>query len=169
MIFVLMKQLWTYCLIFFICVSCDFFKKPVVTEEVLVAQEKESINLNTVDIFPSFSNCDTLEKELQKTCFFQTLTDQIYDQLTQNNLLVTKTIQDTIQVELHIDTLGIIKVSQIQKNADTAKYIPTLDSLIRVSAENLPKASPAYKRGIPVTTKFILPIILNVEEQKLDD
>jgi hypothetical protein len=150
-------------------VSCDFFKKPVVTEEVLVAQEKESINLNTVDIFPSFSNCDELEKELQKTCFFQTLTDQIYEHLTQNNLRVTKSIRDTIQVELHIDTLGIIKISQIQKKPYTAKYIPTLDSLIKVSVENLPKASPAYKRGIPVTTKFMLPIILNVEEQIVED
>jgi len=169
MIFVLMKQLWTYCLILFLCVSCDFFKKPVVTEEELVAQEKESINLNTVDEFPSFSNCDSLEKEQQKNCFFQTLTDQIYEQLTQNNLLVTKTIKDTIQVELYIDTLGIVNVIDIQKNAVTAKYIPSIDSLIKVSTENLPKASPAYKRGIPVQTKFILPIILNVEEQKLEE
>ncbi|WP_298513381.1 hypothetical protein [uncultured Kordia sp.] len=159
-----MKHLWTYCLIFFICVSCDFFKKPVVTEEELVAQEKESINLNTVDVFPSFSNCDSLEKEQQKTCFFQTLTDQIYEQLAQNNIQVTKTIRDTIQVAIYIDTLGIIKVSDIQKKPYTDKYIPSLDSLIEVSAQNLPKASPAYKRGIPVKTKFLLPIILHVEE-----
>jgi len=166
MIFVLMKQLWTYCLLIFVCVSCDFFNKPVVSQETIVAQEKESINLNTVDEFPSFSNCDTLEKEAQKACFFETLTRHIYEQLTQNNLLVTKTIQDTIQVELYIDTLGIINVSEIQKRPRTAKYIPTLDSLIQVSTQTLPKASPAYKRGIPVGTKFILPIILNVEEEK---
>ncbi|MEM6686913.1 MAG: hypothetical protein AAF617_14105, partial [Bacteroidota bacterium] len=118
------------------------------------------------DVFPSFSNCDTLEKEAQKTCFFQTLTHQIYKQLTQNNLLVTKTIKDTIHVELYLDTLGIINVSKIQKKPRTAKYIPTLDSLITSSTKTLPKASPAYKRGIPVKTKFILPIILNVEEKE---
>lgn len=160
-----MKQLWTYCLFLLVCTSCDFFNKPVVSEEIIVAQEKESINLNTVDVFPSFSNCDSLDKEAQKACFFETLTNQIYEQLTYNNLLVTKTIQDTIQVALYIDTLGVVNVSNIDKNLSTAKYIPSLDSLIKVSTENLPKASPAYKRGIPVTTKFILPIILNVAEK----
>ncbi len=165
MIFVLMKQLWTYCVFLFVCVSCDFFQKPVVSQETIVAQEKESINLNTVDVFPSFSNCDTLDKEAQKTCFFQTLTDQLHTQLTQNNFRVTKTIRDTIKVELHIDTLGIVNVFSINKNLQTAKHIPTLDSLLKTSAQNLPKASPAYKRGIPVKTKFVLPIILNVEEQ----
>ncbi|MEM6718495.1 MAG: hypothetical protein AAF611_04175 [Bacteroidota bacterium] len=166
MIFVLMKQLWTYCFLLFVCASCDFFNKPVVSQETIVAQEKESINLNTVDVFPSFSNCDALDTEAQKACFFETLTNQIYEQLTQNNLLITKHIQDTIQVELHIDTLGIVNISAIQKKPRTAKYIPSLDSLITASTTQLPKASPAYKRGIPVTTKFILPIILNVEEKK---
>lgn len=165
MIFVRMKHFWTYCLILCVCASCDFFKKPVVSQETIIAQEKESINLNTVDVFPSFSNCDELDKEAQKTCFFQTLTNQIHAQLSQHTISVTKSIQDTIQVALQIDTLGVIEVSSINKNMLTAKQIPALDSLIKASTVSLPKVSPAYKRGIPVTTKFILPIILKVEEQ----
>jgi hypothetical protein len=160
-----MKQLCTYGLLLFCCISCEFFTHEVVPEETIVAQQKQSINLDTVDEFPSFPSCTTLEKEAQKKCFFQTLTDQIYERLAQNNLVVTKTIHDTIQVALHIDTLGIIKVSQIQKKPRTTKYMPTLDSLITASVENLPKALPAHKRGMPVATKFILPIILHVDEQ----
>ncbi|MFK7748213.1 MAG: hypothetical protein AB8B65_07480 [Kordia sp.] len=141
----------------------------MITEQEIVAQKKESINLDTVDEFPSFSNCDQLEKEAQKKCFFQTLTNQIYGRLSENNLIVTKTINDTIKVALYIDTLGIVKVSSIEKSDSTHKYIPTLDSLITTSIDNLPKALPAHKRGIPVTTKFILPIILNVAEQTIEN
>lgn len=159
-----MKQLWKYCLILFVCVSCEFINSSVVKEETIVAQEKQSIDLETVDEFPSFVSCDHLEKEAQKNCFFQTLTDQLYERLSQNDLMVSKAIHDTIQVELQIDSLGIIKVFNIQKEAFTTNQLPSLDSLIHASISNLPKASPAYKRGIPVVTKFILPIILHVEE-----
>lgn len=159
-----MKQLWTYCLLFFVCVSCEFFNGAVVKEETIVAQEKQTIDLETVDEFPSFASCDQFEKEAQKNCFFQTLTNHIYERLSQNELIVSKTIHDTIQVELQIDSLGIIKVFDIQKKAFTANQLPSLDSLIYASIDNLPKVYPANKRGIPVVTKFILPIILNVQE-----
>ncbi len=164
MIFVVMKQLWKYGLLFFLCVSCEFFNGSIVKEETIVAQEKLTIDLDTVDEFPSFASCDQLEKEAQKNCFFQTLTNHIYKRLSENELIVSKTIHDTIHVELHIDSLGIIKVVDIKKEAFTTKHLPSLDSLIHASIHRLPKAAPAHKRGIPVATKFMLPIILNVEE-----
>ena len=159
-----MKQLCTYCILLFVCVSCDFINGSVVKEETIVAQEKQSIDLDSVDEFPSFASCDHLEKEAQKNCFFQALTAQIYERLSQNNLVVSKAIHDTIQVQLHIDSLGSIKINNIQKASITSSQLPSLDSLIRESIYNLPKASPANKRGIPVSTKFVLPIILRVEE-----
>lgn len=164
MIFVLMKRLFTYFLILLVCVSCDFINRSVVKEETIVAQEKQSIDLDTVDEFPSFASCDHLEKEAQKNCFFETLTNQIYERLSENDFTVSKGIQDTIQVALQIDTLGIIKIESINKKMVTGEHLPNLDSLIHASINNLPKASAANKRGIPVATKFILPIILNVEE-----
>ncbi|WP_430410170.1 hypothetical protein [Kordia sp.] len=159
-----MKNLWKYCLLLFVCVSCEYINGSIVKEETIVAEEKKSINLDTVDEFPSFESCDYLEKEAQKNCFFQTLTDQIYERLSTNDLVVSKTIRDTIQVSLYIDTLGIIKIEAIQKNKLTSAQLPLLDSLLHASINSLPKASPANKRGIPVATKFMLPIILNVEE-----
>jgi hypothetical protein len=110
MIFVVMKQLWKYCLLLFLCISCEYINSSIVKEETIVAEEKKSIDLDTVDEFPSFKSCDHLEKEAQKNCFFQTFTDQIYERLSTNDLMVSKTIHDTIQVSLQIDTLGIIKI-----------------------------------------------------------
>lgn len=164
MIFVVMKHLWKYCLLLFVCISCEYINSSIVKEETIVAAEKKSIDLDTVDEFPSFKSCDHLEKEALRNCFFQTLTDQIYERLSANDLMVSKTLHDTIQVSLQIDTLGTIKIDAIQKSEFTSNQLPKLDSLIRASITTLPKASPANKRGIPVATKFILPIILNVEE-----
>ena len=164
MIFVLMKHFWIYCFLLVVCTSCEYINGNIVTKETIVAEEKKSINLDTVDEFPSFQSCDSLEKEAQKNCFFQMLTDEIYTRLAINNLSVTKKIHDTIQVSLQIDTLGIIKIDAIKKNQFTSDQLPQLDSLIYESIRNLPKAFPAYKRGFPVTTKFVLPIILDVEE-----
>ena len=164
MIFAVMKHLWKYCLLLLVCISCEYINGSIVKEETIVAEEKKSINLDTVDEFPSFESCDHLEKEAQKNCFFQTLTDQIYERLSGNDFIVSKTIHDTIQVSLQIDTLGIIKIDAIQKSELTVSQLPKLDSLIRASITTLPKASPANKRGIPVATKFVLPIILTIEE-----
>jgi len=164
MIFAVMKHLWKYCLLLFVCISCEYINGSIVKEETIVAEEKKSINLDTVDEFPSFESCDHLEKEAQKNCFFQTLTDQICERLSENDLIVSKTIHDTIQVSLQIDTLGIIKIDAIQKSEFTTNQLSKLDSLLHASITPLPKASPANKRGIPVATKFVLPIILTIEE-----
>lgn len=164
MIFVVMKHLWKYGLLLCVCISCEYINGFIVKEEVIVAEEKKSINLDTVDEFPSFQSCDSLEKEAQKGCFFQILTDEVYTRLSTNDLTVTAEIQDTIQVSLQIDTLGIIKIDNIRKSELTSVQLPQLDSLLHKSIINLPKTSPAYKRGFPVTTKFVLPIILHVEK-----
>lgn len=159
-----MKQLITYCVFIILCTSCDFINSGVVKEETIVAQEKQAIDLSTVDEFPSFPDCDHLTGETQKECFFQTLTNQVYERLTQNEFVVSKRIQDTIQVTLEVDSKGIIKLIHINKQVFTAQQLPSLDSLINVAIQNLPKASPANKRGNLVATKFVLPIILNVAE-----
>ncbi|WP_046755201.1 hypothetical protein [Kordia jejudonensis] len=159
-----MKHLWKYGLLLLVCTSCEYINSTIVKEETIVAEEKKSINLDTVDEFPSFESCDHLEKEAQKDCFFQTLTDQIYERLSVSNLVVSKNIHDTIQVSLHIDTLGIIQIEKIQKSSLTSAQLPALDSILHESINSLPKAYPANKRGIQVATKFILPIILHVEE-----
>jgi hypothetical protein len=42
---------------------------------------------------------------------------------------------------------------------DTVK----IDSILKARLVGFPKINPAIKRGIPVKTQFILPVILKVE------
>lgn len=159
-----MKNILKYSILVFLCVSCEFFNGSVVKEETIVAREKENIDLETVDQFPSFAICDHLAKEELKACFFEAVSNHIYDRLETSDLLVTRTIHDTIYVDLQVDKEGVIVAEAFHKSDIVSKELPQLDSLITESIKSLPKASPANKRGIPVATKFKLPIIINVTE-----
>jgi hypothetical protein len=47
---------------------------------------------------------------------------------------------------------------------DSVAYDKTkIDSILKVRLVDFPKINPAIKRGIPVKTQFILPVILKVE------
>jgi hypothetical protein len=41
-----------------------------------------------------------------------------------------------------------------------------IDSILKVKLVDFPKVNPAIKRGIPVKTQFILPVIIKTENGK---
>jgi hypothetical protein len=50
---------------------------------------------------------------------------------------------------------------------DTISYNTTMiDSLLKARLVDFPKVHPAIKRGIPVKTQFVLPVILNIADKK---
>ena len=55
----------------------------------------------------------------------------------------------------------IIHVTDIEKDAWVLKQMPEFDGVITQSLKNLPKLAPALKRGIPVNTKYRIPVQLN--------
>ena len=60
-----------------------------------------------------------------------------------------------------IDTMGRINVTEIEKDASVLIQMPEFDGVITQSLKNLPKLAPALKRGIPVNTKYRIPVQLN--------
>ena len=67
---------------------------------------------------------------------------------------------ETVDVIFVIDTLGKIRVSNIEKNVLVLDQMPEFDGVVTQSLKNLPKLAPAIKRGIPVNTKYRIPIQL---------
>lgn len=159
-----MKRILVYSILCFLCISCELINGSVVKEEVIVAQEKESIDLETVDQFPSFPACDALSEEVIKKCFLTTLSAHIQTSLSQHNLVVSETLHDTLYVHLQVDKSGVITADSISNQRAIQKQLPTIDRIIFESVKALPSVSPAHKRAIPVITKFKLPIILHVNE-----
>ncbi|PKH67225.1 hypothetical protein CXF59_13990 [Flavobacterium sp. ALD4] len=151
-------------LVFLLFNSCQYFEKQVPSEKELLKKELKAINWKEVDEYPSFVDCDKLENKRQRQqCFFEYLTELIQDKLNSDTLSVLYPELDTIEVKVTIYSNSKMEFEpQFPKDSvayDTIK----IDSILNARLVNFPKVNPAIKRGIPVKTQFILPVILKVE------
>lgn len=151
-------------LVFLLFNSCQYFEKQVPSEKELLKKELKAINWKEVDEYPSFVDCDKVEdKTARQHCFFQYLTELIQDKLSSDTLSVLYPELDTIEVKVTVYPNAKMKFEpQFPKDSvayDTIK----IDSILTARLVNFPKVNPAIKRGIPVKTQFILPVILKVE------
>jgi hypothetical protein len=136
----------------------------VPSEKELLQKELKAINWKEVDEYPSFVECDKLDKKtLRQECFFRFLTDLIQEKLSIDTLSVLYPELDTIEVKVTIYPNAKMKFEpQFPKDSvayDTIK----IDSILKARLIDFPTVNPAIKRGIPVKTQFILPVILKVE------
>lgn len=144
--------------------SCDYFNKKKVYSEELLENEMEMFTWNDVDEYPTFSSCDsTTGKANKKDCFENTLRDILNTNLSQYHIIVSESIEDTVNLKITIDNHGKFSINSIGSSALTKQEIPQLDSLLRRSLDSLPKIFPAIKRSQQVTTQFSFPVIIKIE------
>lgn len=142
--------------------SCNFNTK-VPTEEELLNKRLQEINWNEVTRYPSVVTCDTLsDKNAQKNCFFEYLTQSIQQKLASDTLWVLYSEVDTIQVKVTVNTDGTLDFEP-RFDRELAYGNQKIDSIIRTRLHGFDKIEPAQKEGIPVKTEFVLPVILKVE------
>lgn len=145
--------------------SCQYFNSQVPNEDELLEKELKAINWNQVDELPSFSNCDSVvDKTQKKQCFFDFLTQLIQQKLSVDTLTVLYPKLDTIHVKVTVLEDATLQFEP--QITDTLSYNTTkIDSILKARLVDFPKVNPAIKRGIPVKTQFVLPVILNVENK----
>ncbi len=147
-----------------LCFSCQYFEKKVPNEKELLEKQLKEINWNEVDEYPSVADCEKLTDETQrKQCFFEFLTTTIQQKLAVDTLSTLFPKLDTIEVKVTVFPNSTMECEpQFPKDSvayDTIK----IDSILRIRLVNFPKVNPAIKRGIPVKTKFVLPVIIKTE------
>lgn len=147
-----------------LCFSCQYFEKKVPNEKELLDKQLKEINWNEVDEYPSVADCEKLTDETQrKQCFFEFLTTTIQQKLAVDTLSTLFPKLDTIEVKVTVFPNSTMEFEpQFPKDSvayDTIK----IDSILRIRLVNFPKVNPAIKRGIPVKTKFVLPVIIKTE------
>ena len=147
-----------------LCFSCQYFEKKVPNEKELLEKQLKEINWNEVDEYPSVADCEKLTDETQrKQCFFEFLTTTIQQKLAVDTLSTLFPKLDTIEVKVTVFPNSTMEFEpQFPKDSlayDTVK----IDSILRIRLVNFPKVNPAIKRGIPVKTKFVLPVIIKTE------
>lgn len=146
--------------------ACQYIDKQVPSEEELLKKELESINWNQVDEFPSVVSCDSVtDKEQKKQCFFEYLTQLIQMKLSADTLAVRYPQLDTIEVKVTVLPNATLEFEP--QLSDSLSYNrATIDSIIKTRLVDFPEIHPALKRGIPVKTQFVLPVILDVQKVK---
>lgn len=145
-------------------VSCQFFETEKISSETFYEEELKAINWEDVDQYPAFSVCEEFtEKQEQKHCFETTLNRIIHQTLESKNIVTGKDINSTVLLAFNISNTGEISTLNIEMDTMIEKEIPLLRQWLVESIDSLPKAAPAYKRGIPVNTKFTLPLVIKSE------
>jgi hypothetical protein len=151
-------------LLFILFNSCQYIDKQIPSEKDLLQKELKAINWKEVDEYPSFVDCEKIDNKKQRQqCFFEYLTELIQQKLSVDTLAILYPELDTIEVKVTIFPNAKMKFEpQFPKDSvayDTIK----IDSILRVRLVDFPKVNPAIKRGIPVKTQFILPVIIKTE------
>ena len=122
------------------------------------------VDYNSVDFYPSFKVCDGLiDKKAKAKCFRNTIHKKIGLELKQHTLSIKDSIDETIFVDLIINSKGEIIVQKIISTDHLKQQLPQLDSLLRKSIQELRASYAAIKRGIPVTTKYRLPLRITLK------
>lgn len=144
--------------------SCNYFEKQVPSEKELLDKQLKEINWQEVDEYPSVVECELLTDEAQrKQCFFEFLTSTIQEKLSVDTLSILYPELDTIEVKVTVYPNATLEFEP-QFPKDSVAYDKVkIDSILHARLIDLPKVNPALKRGIPVKTQFILPVILKVE------
>ncbi len=139
--------------------SCSYFEQQYKKESI--KKVDTIVDFTSVDAFPLFPNCkDIPSREKQQICFQLEMAQHIYGALKEHALNASEKVQDTVLVKLKVNSVGKTSLSNIQISDETKKIFPEFDSILKVSLQKLPILSPAIKRNMPVTTEFILPIVL---------
>ena len=150
--------------LFSLCISCHYFEKEVPSEKELLDKQIKEINWEEVDEYPSVFECEKLtDKSEREQCFFEFLTQTIQQKLSIDTLSVFYPELDTIEVRVTIFPNATLKFEP-QFPKDSVAYDTTkIDSILHARLIDFPKVNPAIKRGIPVKTQFVLPVILKIE------
>ena len=143
-------------------VSCQLFEKKVPSEKELFEKRMKEINWKEVDEFPSINECESIKDEQhRKQCFFEFLTNSLQQKFSEDSFSKLFPKVDTIQVKVTVmPDASLLFEPQFSKDS-LAYNAVKIDSILHARLVDFPKINPAIKRGIPVKTQFILPVVIN--------
>lgn len=144
--------------------GCNNFETRKISSEEVLDQESRSLNWKEVDEYPAFDNCRNItEIELARECFESTVAGSVNSYLSRQEPIVTEAIDDTVFVHLEISKTGVPTIESIDADSLTTSQIPELELWLKQSIDSLPRIHPASKRGIPVSSVFVMPVMIKAE------
>ncbi|EAR16045.1 hypothetical protein [Robiginitalea biformata] len=148
------------------CLSaCNLFESREQRTQKLVDAEIQTINFNEVDQFPLFDDCqETEDKTVQRRCFEETLLMHLSMTLQNFEFRSQASLKDTLHIDFKVDAQGVISITSVEQHPAIVEANPEFERIVTGSLRSLPRLQPALKRGIPVATRFRLPLVLQTDE-----
>lgn len=144
--------------------SCQWRERVSIDERELLEQELDKIDWDHVDAYPTLEACDSLiEADERRNCFFEYISMYIQEELEQDTLVSVFPTVDTLEVIVTVYPDAKVSIEPLQASTHTSFNTEELDSILKLRFRDLPPIQPALKRGIPVKTQFVLPVILKRE------
>ena len=151
----------------FLSISCEFdfqIDKKITVDE-FINEELKSLNWNDVDQYPVFENCLEINNVKNKNnCFVETITSSFRENLKTNNLVLNRTLIDTVRMFLKVNKIGKISIENMTISEQNNKYREVITESFENTVSSLPKLYPAIKRGQAVDVRFNIPIIISTEK-----
>ena len=118
-----------------------------------------------VDAYPVFSECQGLaDNAARDNCFENTFKAKVELSLKEEQFTAAPVFTDTVYAKILVDTSGRFSVEAVEMKETTAQALPQFDSIFRADINNMPLLlQSATKRGIPVNSRFKLPIVIRVK------
>ncbi len=155
-----MKKSWIVFFMPFLMTSCQWVNSTLPNEQNLLEEELSKIDWFKVDTYPSFKQCDSiLDVQAQRECFFSHLTAKLEQQLSNDTLKGKFNVNDTLQVLVTIKSDAAVTF-QLKKPDSLTIYFLRIDSLLQHKNIQFTDIIPATKRGVPVNTEFVVPIVV---------
>ena len=149
---------------FFLACDLDFQISKKISVDEFVNDEMKSFNWSEVDQFPVFENCTQINETSEKNnCFIRTISDSLSLNFIKNDLVLNRTLIDTVFIKFKVDKKGIIEIDNIEIGEKILPYKEVINQSFVKTAANLPKLYPAIKRGQEVDVTFELPILVSTE------
>lgn len=151
----------------FLYISCeyDFQIDKKITVDEFITEELKSFNWNDVDQYPVFESCLEINNVKNKNnCFVETITSSFRKNLKTNNLVLNRTLVDTVRMGLKVDKMGKISIVNMTISDQNNKYKEVITKSFENTVSSLPKLYPAIKRGQEVDVIFNIPIIISTED-----
>ncbi len=159
-----MNKFYPLYILFLFLSACGWSDKKIPDGDVLLKEELEKIDWTQVDSYPSVELCDTLLDDAQrKQCFFDYLTARLHEKLKLDSLTSKHPKIDTIEVRITVFPDAHLEFEPFYVSDSLKFRSQEIDSLLQLRLMDFPEISPAIKRGIPVKTQFILPLVIKSE------
>lgn len=144
--------------------GCKKFETKKLSSTDIVEEEIKHIDWKNLDSYPSLKTCEDITIESnRKQCFENELSKHIFEVLASHEVSLKDSIREELELKIFISNQGEATLEKVLISEELQQQIPELEDWLNEAISTLPEIYPAEKRGVPVSSNFKLPLVIQSE------